>query len=112
MAIMFGMSTQEFWKEDPDLLWTYRKVYTDKFKVQREISNQTAWINGMYVYKALNVALYNSFKKKEEALAEYPDKPYELDSGKTEEEIEQEKIKKDEDTIRNNLKKAMQLLKK
>ena len=79
--------------------------------MQREISNQTAWINGLYVYKALNIALYNSFKDKGKPSEEYPDKPYELNKEKTVEEIEQEKIEKNEDEIKKNLKKAMHLLK-
>ena len=33
LALTFGMSTQEFWHEEPDLLWTYRKVYMEKLKI-------------------------------------------------------------------------------
>mgnify|MGYP006990122385 CR=1 FL=1 len=44
------MPLQEFWNDDPDLLWTYRTLYIEKNKqeveMQKEIINFQAWLQG------------------------------------------------------------------
>lgn len=68
------MPLQEFWNDDPDLLWVYRKTYMQKIeeetKVQREIMNTSAWIQGYYVY----TAICSAFSKN----TRYPEKPIEF----------------------------------
>ena len=79
------MSTQEFWYEEPELLWTYRKVYMDKLKIQDELDNQQAWRIGLYVYEAVSVVMYNSFKKEGQPSQTYCERPHEFSTlGKTE----------------------------
>ena len=81
------MSTQVFWYEQPELLWTYRKVYMDKLKIQDELDNQQAWRIGLYVYEAFSTVMYNSFRKEGQPAQSYCEKPHDFSSNKTEYEI-------------------------
>ena len=40
-------------------------MYMDKMKIQKELENQQAWLQGLYFYDALSVSLYNYFGRKE-----------------------------------------------
>lgn len=72
------MPLQEFWNDDPDLLWVYRNSYMQKIeqeaKLQREKINTSTWLQGYYFY----IAVCSAFSKD----TKYPDKPIELE-GKT-----------------------------
>ena len=85
-AIMFGMSSKEFWEEDPQLYWAYRTFYLQKTKYDAEESNYKAWLYGNYTCIAVSVALNNAFSKKK---AEYPKEP--LGSKKEKEKTSNEK---------------------
>ncbi len=63
MAITYGMSVKEFWEEDPDLFWAYRFSYIERIKFENEDKNQTAWLQGAYIYEAVSIALANAFSK-------------------------------------------------
>lgn len=69
------MPLQEFWNDDPDLLWVYRNLYIKKTeeeaKLQKEMMNTSAWLQGYYVYNAI----YSAFSKN----INYPSKPIELE---------------------------------
>lgn len=105
------MSNREFWEEDPELLWAYRKSYMDKAKIKNEIDNYNAWLNGLYVYDAISKSLYNSFGRKEtQPTINYTEKPYDFNAKpKTKEEIAKEEQLKLEEQIkeRNRQIKAM-----
>lgn len=68
------MPLQEFWNDDPDLLWTYRNSYMQKIEqdieLQKQMINYKAWLQGFYNYNAIASA----FSKN----AKYFDKPIEL----------------------------------
>jgi hypothetical protein len=70
-AITVGCSPQEFWYEDANLLWAYRKSYLSRLETESKVRAQeildTAWITGMYVREAI----VSAFNEK----AKYPDKP-------------------------------------
>jgi len=105
------MSTQEFWHEDPDLLWTYRKVYMDKLKIKNELDNQQAWRIGLYVYEAVAIVMHNSFRKEGQVAQNYTEKPYEFNQKpKTEQELMEEEIRKNEELIRENLTRGKNIL--
>lgn len=81
------MPLQEFWNDDPDLLWTYRDLYMQKIEQEQEMVNYKAWLQGLYNYNAIASA----FSKN----AKYFDKPIEFNSKpKTIEEKKQELINK------------------
>lgn len=95
------MPLQEFWNDDPDLLWVYRNSYMQKIeqeaKLQREKINTSTWLQGYYVY----IAVCSAFSKD----IQYPDKPIELE-GKT----KLEKNKEVEGKIKQQLLNAKLLL--
>lgn len=54
-----GMSYTEFWDASPYLAVAYRKAY----RIKREIENEQAWLQGLYVFDAFAVCLANTFAK-------------------------------------------------
>lgn len=105
------MPTQEFWYEEPDLLWTYRKVYMDKLKIQNELDNQQAWRIGLYVYEAVAVVVHNVLRKEGQPAQSYAEKPYDFSQGsKTQEELREEEIRRNEELIRENLNRGKNIL--
>lgn len=113
LALTFGMSNREFWEEDPELLWAYRKSYMDKMKIQSEIDNYNSWLNGLYVYDAISKSLYNSFGRKEtQPVMNYIDKPYNFNvKPKSKEEIEKEERLKVEEQIKERNRQIKEMLK-
>ncbi len=73
MAITYGMSVKEFWEDNPDLFWAYRFSYYERIKVEQEMFNHNAWLQGAYFYNAVLIALANGFGK---GNIKYPDKPF------------------------------------
>ncbi len=81
------MPLQEFWNDNPDLLWAYRNSYMQKIEQEREIINHKAWLQGFYNYNAI----VSAFSKN----AKYFDKPIEFNTKpKTVEEQRQELMHK------------------
>lgn len=91
-AIMFGMSSKEFWEDEPQLYWSYRTFYLKKLQLEAENSNYICWLQGNYNCIAVSVALNNAFSKQK---AEYPKSPIgtEKKMPKTELSKKLEKIK-------------------
>lgn len=54
-----GMTWEQYWDEPPRLAVAYRKAY----KLRREMENEQAWLQGLYVYDAFAVVLANAFGK-------------------------------------------------
>lgn len=86
MAI--GMTAEEYWEGDPHLAPFYYKAYKLRFDMQ----NQQAWLQGLYNFNAVSLALANAFSKRTH---KYPDKPFEF--GKTEIEKTEEDAQKERD---------------
>ena len=72
MAITYGMSVKEFWEENPDLFWAYRFSYYTNLKNQQEIFNYNAWLQGVYFYEGISVALNNAFSENKIKYSEVP----------------------------------------
>lgn len=108
------MSVKEFWNDEPELLWTYRKSYMDKLKIQKDLTNYKAWLHGLYVFDAVSTSLYNCFGKKEtQPNRSYAEKPYDFNKKmKTKEEIEKERILRVEEQIKEQNKKIKEILNK
>lgn len=64
---MFGMSSKEFWEDDPQLYWAYRIFYLKKMEDEQkekiELLKYEAWLNGYATFNATSVSLNNSFSK-------------------------------------------------
>lgn len=55
------MPLQEFWNDDPDLLWAYRNSYMQKMEqdleIEKQMINYKAWLQGLYNNRAVVSAL-------------------------------------------------------
>ena len=70
MAIIYGMTVKEFWKDNPDIFWAYRFSYYERLKEKQELFNQNAWFQGAYFYEGISIAIGNSFGKSHEKYQE------------------------------------------
>lgn len=61
-ALIVGCSPQEFWYEDPNLLWAHRKAYMMTMDARHKDESQSlltsSWLIGMYVRTAI-VSAFN-----------------------------------------------------
>ena len=69
-----GMSYEEFWDKPPILAVAYREA----FRLRRELENEMAWVQGLYVYDAFAVVLANVFSKRGSRKQNYFDKPLDI----------------------------------
>ena len=60
---MFGMSSEDFWENDPKLYWAYRTFYFKKKEMQYEEMLYNAWLNGSMDYMAVAYGVNNCFSK-------------------------------------------------
>ena len=72
-----GMSYEQFWEQDCTLVIPFRKAY----KIRQEEQNQSAWLQGLYFFEGVSVAIGRSFSKAGRNL-KYPEKPYDLNPPK------------------------------
>ena len=89
MAI--GVSYDEFWHGD----YTKLKYYREAYKLKQEMQNHESWLQGMYFYDAVSIALHNAFLDKGKQPKSYPDKPYKIF-----EPSEEEKEREKQETVR------------
>lgn len=85
-----GMSADEYWHGDPELTQAYALAY----KIRKEERNWELWLQGLYIYHALCVALSNAFDKN--SRAKYMESPLEI-FAPTEEEIDERQEKEAEE---------------
>ena len=90
--MMIGVPYDEFWNGD----YTHLKYYEECHKLEIEKVNQELWLQGLYNYHALAVALSNAFAKKGAPQKQYLEKPIRI-TPLSEEEKEHEKEKIVED---------------
>jgi hypothetical protein len=99
LAIEFGMTSEEFWKDDPKLFSSYQKAYIEKEKRNNEKINYSNWLLGLYIYDGFSKSLarfglnFLSGKRANENKYNYPSEPYDLYGEKNKRE-ELRKIKK------------------
>lgn len=85
-----GVSANDFWNGD----YTMLKYYANRYKIAVEQQNEQLWLQGVYFYEALTVALAQAFSK--HSTVKYPEKPHRL-TPLSEEEQELENKKKVEE---------------
>lgn len=100
---MFGMSSKEFWEDDPQLYWSYRTFYLKKMQQEAETINYKSWLNGSYSNLAVSIALNNAFSKKK---VEYPKEPYTSKKQKNKQKTKLEK--KLQETKDNNIRQQLE----
>ena len=74
--LSIGMTYEQFWEGDPELVKYYRKAE----ELKNDKKNQELWLQGMYIYEALcDVApILHSMAKKGTKARPYPERPYAL----------------------------------
>lgn len=74
--LAIGMSYEQFWEQDCDLVKYYRRAA----QIKQDLQNQGAWLQGAYFYEALiNAApVLRAFTKKGTKPTPYRESPYEL----------------------------------
>lgn len=72
---MFGMSSEDFWEQDPKLYWSFRTFYLkkkeDEQKENIEYLKYLSWLNGNMTYMAQSTALNNAFSKTKREFPNY-----------------------------------------
>jgi hypothetical protein len=67
---MFGMSSTDFWENDPQLYWAYRTFYLKKREYESEENKYNAWLNGNTQSLGTQIAISKTFGKNQQA--QYP----------------------------------------
>lgn len=65
LALEYGMSLDDFWNGDCDLIYAYQKAYINKM-------HNTAYVNSLYNKVAYEVCLANAFRKKGTKATKFP----------------------------------------
>ena len=68
------MPADEFWNGDPYMAVIYRDVDLRR----REDINANLWLQGVYFFEAVSIAICNSFRGKGQKALSYPEKPYRI----------------------------------
>ena len=72
-----GMTYEQFWDGDPEMVKAYRKAY----ELRRKVENQRAWLQGMYFYDAIcrTAPILRAFSKAKKPQP-YPTEPYSVEA--------------------------------
>lgn len=71
---VYGMTYDEFWRDDPWLAKYYREAYVER----RKEENRRDWLQGAYFYNAVATALGNAFRKKGQKPTDYISEPLQI----------------------------------
>lgn len=92
---MFGMSSQEFWEEDPQLYWAYRTFYLKKIEVEQKLKYEflkyDSWLKGNMNYIATSTSLNNAFSKSKHEYPKY-DKVFDKEKQNENKKLTKEEI--------------------
>lgn len=69
-----GMSYEQYWEGSPFLAIVFRKAY----RLKRQIENEQAWLQGLYIYDAFAVCMANAFGKKGGKKQQYVERPFDI----------------------------------
>ena len=69
-----GVTYDQYWNGDYSALKDYKKAY----EIKRELDNENFWLQGMYVYEAVETAIMRCINGKRNA--KYPEEPYYLNT--------------------------------
>ena len=81
-----GMSYQDYWYGDVDLVRYYYKAY----QLRLEQQDYNAWIAGAYVKMAIESSIGNAFRKNSADAVTYPTEPYSIAEQRRREATEEE----------------------
>ena len=69
-----GMTYEQYWEMSPYLAVAYRKAW----KLRKQVDNEQAWLQGLYVFDAFAVCLANAFAKRGAKKQNYIEKPLDI----------------------------------
>ena len=92
-----GMTADEFWYASPLLATAYRESH----KLKQRMRNEYAWLQGLYVFSAVNTAVGNTFGGKGAKRLEYFKQP--IDIGLETESEKETKAQREREKIIANL---------
>ena len=72
-AILFGMTYEQFWEDNPQLFWAYGRAYQMRKEVEQKENDVNAWNIGQSVLMALYQNSTAMFSKQKKDI--YPKKP-------------------------------------
>ena len=110
-AIEYGMSAEEFWKDDPQLFISYRTSFLNKKKREIEEIDYKSWLMGLYIHDGngklfmslkqflsnMVSSLFKGGRKDHTKIETYPIKPY----GELQKEKLEQKKKESEKYIKS-----------
>ena len=76
--LAIGMSADDYWNGDADLV----KYYRQAAKIKQDLANQQAWLHGMYIYEAVGdlAPIFRTSARKGTRPRPYPKEPYNFDT--------------------------------
>lgn len=77
-ALLYGMSSTEFWFGDPQDYFVYQDAFVDKVKIQHDNDDVKAWMFGQYNLWAYRQVMSEVWGKKGQSKKIFPDKPNSL----------------------------------
>ena len=89
---MFGMSSTEFWEDDPQLYWSYRTFYLKQREVEEFDRKYNSWLLGRINHLSTSLSINNNFSKQKQKFPTYE----ELFEGKTTKNENNKKMTKKE----------------
>ena len=89
--LAIGMSCEQYWDADCQLVKYYRKAY----EIKKKLKNEELWLQGAYIYDALCAVapILHAFAKKGTKPLPYLTKPYSLTIEKQSEEDKKQQEK-------------------
>lgn len=87
---MYGMSSKEFWEDDPQLYWAYRTFYFKKLEEQEIRMDYECWLNGFYTHNAISNIVASILDKDQTQEHKYLEKPIYM-------------LQKEQENIKNNV---------
>lgn len=86
MLMSIGMSRDEYWNGSIYLAFDY--IEAEKYRQKR--FDEQAWLQGLYVFKAVDTVLANALRKSQSEQYSYPDKPFTTTKTEEEKRLEEE----------------------
>ena len=92
--LAMGMPAAEYWDGESWLVKGYRRAQ----EIRLEQENHRLWLQGMYFYEGISVALAKAFSKSAHNI-QYSDKPYDLGITKKKQTKAQQNEEKTQNTV-------------
>lgn len=73
-ALMYGMTYEQFWNDDPQIFWVYANAYNKIKEIEFKEKNYMMWLNGQYTLLAMAQVMTNAFSKSKKNV--YPKQPF------------------------------------